>query len=653
MSAASSPSVSDFLRAVLPESEGNERIEIRAIDNGGLVRQYFHRSVEEADANAHSLRDKYNIYFGVALRDGEHGDAAHVTRFQSLWTDVDGKCFREGKQEALDAIRRLPLQPSAIVDTGHGYQAYYFLKEPHGRDDIVRAQHAMRGINRCLSEFAVRRLDSVHDISRVFRLPHTFNRKQEPALPVETVDFESALCYDLIDFYEAGLWEEVPAVEEVAFESAAMPVDVEAVLQRAIRAGLRPWVIGALEVPERYERQSRSELDFSAMCELVKYVEPAEAEQVWLASELGNRSKVTKRPDYRQRTIGRALAKVQKSEGTSLSAPTSLPTLDTNVGSEVRGLIELNGATLAAAGPVERTLPSMPFLGQNGYIIRGWSHVLSGYPRAGKTELAVALVREWLDLGEEVLYITEEPLSIWQARLRSIPGDWSGLTVVFGLSEDPDTPLQRAFAKNGTIVIIDTIRSLLQIRDENDNSELARVLSPWIAAARRAGATFIALHHNRKGGGEHGEGIAGGHALLGLFDMGLELERDRGGDRRRVIRPHARLVQPLELLYEQNEAGSFRALGDPRSVTRDEVKERVRSILTEAWQTTAEVREALDEPRPSDEQLRLTLKSLATSGEVERAPSISEAAQGKTHRWRLSQPVPTPAAASPTSPPTR
>jgi len=38
-------------------------------------------------------------------------------------------------------------------------------------------------------------------------------------------------------------------------------------------------------------------------------------------------------------------------------------------------------------------LEYLPLLGKDGYFVRGWSHVLAGYPRCGKTELMLACIR--------------------------------------------------------------------------------------------------------------------------------------------------------------------------------------------------------------------------------------------------------------------
>lgn len=316
-------------------------------------------------------------------------------------------------------------------------------------------------------------------------------------------------------------------------------------------------------------------------------------------------------------------------------AATSLPTIGSSVGGQVRVLSEANGADLARAAGTEKTLPSLPFLGQQGYFIVNWSHLVAGYPRCGKTELLVRLAREWIGQGRRVLYLSEEPRSLWGARLSRLPGDWSGLTVVFALGADPRDLVARMRTGPEEIVIVDTLRNLLQLRDETDNSEAARVLMPWIVQARESGKTLIVLHHQRKGGGEHGEGIAGGHAFLGTCDIAIEIAYDKAPNRR-VVRAHARVIAPGELVYEMDEAGEMRALGDPQDVALAEVRERVVGVLSDQWQKTSDVQDSLEEPRPSPEQVRKALQAAARDGKIERDPDISVGdVRGKTVRWRL------------------
>jgi len=184
-------------------------------------------------------------------------------------------------------------------------------------------------------------------------------------------------------------------------------------------------------------------------------------------------------------------------------------------------------------------------------------------------------------------------------------------------------------------VIVDALRNLLRLQDERDNSEVARVVNPWIADARAAEKTFVAAHHTRKGGGEHGEGISGGHAFLGLVDIALEVLRDPNqAKNRRLLRSYARVIEGREAVYERGEDGRLTLLGDPGDLQRDEVSRRLLAVATEEFKSTSELRESLGEPKPSLEQVRLALVALAKGGELRRDPSIEEGtAPGRTHRW--------------------
>jgi hypothetical protein len=302
----------------------------------------------------------------------------------------------------------------------------------------------------------------------------------------------------------------------------------------------------------------------------------------------------------------------------------------------VPGLLERSGAELLAANASLDTLPRLPLLGRLTYYVVGWSHILSAYPKTGKGDLLATNMLEWTALGHRVCYLSEEPEDVWKLRVQVIPGDWEPVQVVFGLGASPENLFTRAFSGRESIVILDTPRNLLGLDDERDNSEVARVIGPWIAKARSKGKTFIAAHHARKGGGEHGEGIAGAGAFLGLFDVALELSHDAHHEDRRVIRGLARVITIPDLLYERTEEGVFRALGDPAALGLEEVKTRVLDVLTEEWRTTARVTAALDEPRPSEEQVRQALVELATAKTIERDPPIAEGVKrGKPHRWRI------------------
>ncbi|HEY7313484.1 MAG TPA: AAA family ATPase [Gemmataceae bacterium] len=282
-----------------------------------------------------------------------------------------------------------------------------------------------------------------------------------------------------------------------------------------------------------------------------------------------------------------------------------------------------------------KELAYLPLLGQPGYLVEGWSHLIAGFPRCGKTELSYANVREWIKAGRSVLYMTEEARPLWQQRLASRPVPCKGLNLMFALGELPLDLLARMREGEEQIVVVDTLRGLgITPVDENANGLMAQAVKPWIAAARQGGKTLVLLHHARKSGGENGESITGGHALFASVDVALEIKRDRAPNRR-IIKMHPRVIQASELLYEQQPDGQLLALGDPAGVGSEEVARRALDVLDYQWTRTSEVHDRLQEPKPSLEQVRLVLLAEARVGRLERDPPLDAGnVAGKTVRWR-------------------
>lgn len=275
----------------------------------------------------------------------------------------------------------------------------------------------------------------------------------------------------------------------------------------------------------------------------------------------------------------------------------------------------------------------LPFLGLDGYIIRGWTTLVAGYPKAGKTELMTWLCSEWP--SEHILYITEEPEAIWAHRLRQLGGGWHNLSLLFGLGlEVSEIYDEIERFDEATVVVIDTVRNLLRLQDETDNSEIARVLSPFIKLCRDNDKTLLLLHHIRKGGGEYGEGITGGHAFLGIVDTALELLRENGGgDSRRRVRGWGRIFQIEDVIIEMGEDGQIRPLGAPSQVELENVKSRVLAVLTDEFAKLRSIYELLGEPQPSMGIIREALNALIDEGLVERDPKDDR--RGATYLYRL------------------
>jgi len=293
------------------------------------------------------------------------------------------------------------------------------------------------------------------------------------------------------------------------------------------------------------------------------------------------------------------------------------------------------------AGELQRTAESpelnfeyLPLLGIVGYIVKGLSHLIASIPRLGKTELLVRLIAEWLE--ERVLYFTEEPVLIWRERLRQLPQTYDHVNLINALGMNFSEIIQEIEQAEETVIIIDTVRNLLGVQDENDNSEVARMMNPLVSAARRSKKTLILVHHSRKSGGEHGKSIAGAHSLLGTVDIALEVQLDRDEDApRRIIRGWARVIQIPKLVYELKPDGTMIALGSPAQVSLAGVMDKVYELLDEDWQLTKQIREQFPDPKPSVDQVTKALEQLANEGLAERDPPISMGKKrGKTYKWR-------------------
>jgi predicted ATP-dependent serine protease len=251
----------------------------------------------------------------------------------------------------------------------------------------------------------------------------------------------------------------------------------------------------------------------------------------------------------------------------------------------------LTPAQILAEAPTA-TLESLPVLGREGLIIRGWSHVVAGPPKVGKTELLLACAREWVGAGLRVHWISEEGVGVWAERFRRA-GAPDGLLVTPALGADSEELLKHALAVDAEVTIVDTIRTLWRV-DELDNPVIAGMFARWNAAL--LGKTLIYVHHERKGGGQHGEGVAGGFAFVGSVDRVIEVLYDPNQENRRRLRFLSRIESPPELVYELNPDGCLILRGEPTALAREEVRRSIVALADDAWRTLAEFLELLPKP---------------------------------------------------------
>ncbi|MDP9321372.1 MAG: bifunctional DNA primase/polymerase [Chloroflexota bacterium] len=214
-----------------------------------------------------------------------------------------------------------------------------------------------------------------------------------------------------------------------------------------------------------------------------------------------------------------------------------------------------------AAEAVDYVLPEgLPVLESRSLIFPRRSHILSAPPKAGKTTVLLQSIPEWCAAGQRVLYMTEEAKDIWLGRIKSWSTIPQSLDVVFALGQDPDELLRLAYGQPHDITVLDTGRSLLQFEDENSNSEVAARIRPWTEGQIATGSALILALHARKGGGSHGEAVAGAGAFLALVDIVLELRWGSSKERRVLSGLSRELTIPISSTSATTTGSSVRSV---------------------------------------------------------------------------------------------
>jgi hypothetical protein len=624
-----------FLRALFPEQEGDERIEVRAIRRDGSVARCFARSIEEAVNYARRWRKTAHVYFGLALRDGEYGDAEHLARLWVLWADVDDKAFPDGAAGALAAIERFPLRPSIVLRTGHGYLAIWRLREAHDLTDEHRLRRVLEGIRLDLSTDSSIPLDRVGDLARMARLVSTYNWKDPwahegggslPPLPVTVEHFEPDRQYDLGNFVDQGIWSDLPSVN-----------------------GHHPDAKGhrAEPIPEQIKEGRRHQILTSLAGSLSHRGLPASV----IATTLRAINEAQCAPSLPKEEV-QAIADWAASRAAGDDSNPSPPLY--------KGGTESNRTTADArwkAIPLSELAPEGADVDWtwDGYIGRGQITLFSARAKLGKSTLLRHLLKsgttgqsfcgQSTHLGR-TLVISEEAAVQW-ARYRddlNLPDSISAVIRPFlhkPSRRDWETFITHATAlvqrEGFDLVIFDSLAALWPVLDENSATDVQVALLPLLSVVE-AGAAAVLVHHNGKGPAAEGAGARGSTALPAFADIILELRafEVEGADPRRLLSARGRFGDETRgqvvITYEAEKG--FTVLGNKTAVrTKDRLAHVIDLLPTGAPGLTVE--ELLEgwpdgERRPGKRDLRAALSAGVEDGIVRRT---GEGVKGNPHRF--------------------
>jgi len=214
-----------FLEARYSDLEPGERIELRTIDQQGagrpIVRQYW-GNIAEVVEHARGVGEGIDIYVGVNPRLGAGGHKTDVARIACHWADMDRK-----SGDGWARLAAFPLAASMVVASSDGsYQSYWHIQPLDGQANAGRVERLLQRLYVSLGG-----LDATQDISRVFRLPGSWNWKKEYPEPfqVRVVQHDPSAVYT-IEQFEAllpPLPEAEPRPQSHAGELFLLPLPIE------------------------------------------------------------------------------------------------------------------------------------------------------------------------------------------------------------------------------------------------------------------------------------------------------------------------------------------------------------------------------------------------------------------------------------------
>ena len=168
------------------------QIEIRTFPKNQPPQQFFFQSEVEAAQIAHELCNAgIDVYFGVNPRTGDAGKKENVHYLAAFHAEVDyGEDGHKKKtpydtyDDALSAITTFRMKPTIVNHSGGGFHCYWVLSNP------VKVAEKGIGLLESINKALLKHLGGdtgTHDISRVLRVPGTFNFKL-PENPREVVN---------------------------------------------------------------------------------------------------------------------------------------------------------------------------------------------------------------------------------------------------------------------------------------------------------------------------------------------------------------------------------------------------------------------------------------------------------------------------------
>lgn len=205
----------EFLSALWPEIPKDSSICLWTLPD---KKTHLFSATEQASRFALEASESMDVYLAIGsrpsgLEEGRRGRSSQVTAIPALAVDIDvsdpthqKKRLFESREQALEFVKYLPMRPSAMVWSGGGIHAWWMFREPwifESSKDRREAEATARGWQKLLRDIAGKsgkEIDQTWDLSRVLRMPGTFNHKGGDKREVRLIELLDSVRYDPSDF---------------------------------------------------------------------------------------------------------------------------------------------------------------------------------------------------------------------------------------------------------------------------------------------------------------------------------------------------------------------------------------------------------------------------------------------------------------------
>jgi putative DNA primase/helicase len=302
-------------------NSGRGNIEIRTFKP---ATQKFFKSEPEAANHAYQLlQQNIDVYFGINPRIGDGGRKENISFVSAFHAEIDyGKTGHKKEspsktyEEALNTIQSFNPEPTIVIHSGGGFHCYWVLSNPVKVSDI--GIDILESINKTLSQ-KLGGDSGTHDISRVLRIPGTFNFKiPENPRPVSLIE-NSHKKYNYEDFEQF-------ISAEASADKPKLTNNITNHQSQTIAPSLSVIDIDALPISGKMKNlikngndgsyNTRSEADMAVITVLVnKGFEETQIKQIFQSQAIGQKYREHPSPDeYLKHTIASAKEKSNLTE---------------------------------------------------------------------------------------------------------------------------------------------------------------------------------------------------------------------------------------------------------------------------------------------------------------------------------------------------